>query len=68
VAQRTDDPLTALPALLEDLGNARIAGQLALDKAQLVALEIDFLKNNHEEMTLQMKDTAESLEYAFSLF
>jgi len=43
--QRTDDPPTDL---LEDRGNVRIAGRLALDKARLAALvgaiEIDPLK------------------------
>ena len=53
VAQHADEPPTAL---LEELGNVRIAGWLAPDKVRLAvlvrAIEIDSLKNTHMEMAV----------------
>ena len=53
VTERTDDPPTDL---LEDRGNVRIAGRLALEKARLEArlgtIEIDALKEDHVIMDI----------------
>src|SRR5882724_3525555 len=61
--QRADDPPTDL---LEDLGNVRIAGRHALDKARLAALvgaiEVDALKEDNMKMEIQIEAAAESLE------
>ena len=54
--ERADDPPTDL---LEDLGNVRIAGRLALDKARLEAclgaIEIDALKEDNVIMHMHGK-------------
>jgi hypothetical protein len=62
-AQRADD---ALADLLEDLGNVRIAGRLALDKARLEArcgaIEIDALKKDIMKMDMQIEGTTKALD------
>ena len=53
MTERADDPPTDL---LEDLGNVRIAGRLALDKARLEArlgaIELDALKEDNMIMDI----------------
>jgi hypothetical protein len=53
-------------ALLEDLGNVRIAGRLARDKARRAALvgaiEVDARKEDNMKMEMHIEAAAEALE------
>ena len=63
MASLPDDPPTDL---LEDRGNVRIDGWLALEKARLEArrgaIEIDALKNNTMQMDMQIEGAPEALD------